>query len=488
MKNQFSILFLMIFIFLFIACSPSSTTKISGTIDYLGDAYFYIETPPLHYKYSIKEQKQLEVKNGRFETSIQLDSPKIIWLVLQDIQYPLYLEPGNNLDIDIIRAKFPFNVTINANSSSWNTAYQNFLSETEGIDAIITAEMDKFKIGEKNSAISYSQQKLKSAESNFKNTPLKPLYQKVVGEDLVLKLRAVEYSARFISEYDSNKERQKVIDEAKSKGFFELEYLIAQRAGIRDFTHYYSRTFGIYDSLYSVYDKSLSEYDIKQIAYEELDDKRMRVLPNIVDRKAKAYAELFIVAERIGEQPIAISEPAYESYVNEYQEYTSYIEFINYFYNEVKSVSPGQPAIPFNISDRSGKIHTLEDYSGKFVLLDFWAGWCQPCLIEFPYMHELYQDYSRDEFEIIGISTEIDSLVWIEDITQFKNPWPELYGGDGTDQVTFKSYKGGGIPFYILVDPDGNIARYNDITPSFNLREVLDDLLLTYKNKTASLK
>ena len=70
----------------------------------------------------------------------------------------------------------------------------------------------------------------------------------------------------------------------------------------------------------------------------------------------------------------------------------------------------------------------------------------------------------------------------------FKNPWPELYGGKGTNQETFKGYKGGGIPFYILLDPDGNIARYNDITPSFNLTEVLDSLLITYKTKTASLE
>ena len=59
-------------------------------------------------------------------------------------------------------------------------------------------------------------------------------------------------------------------------------------------------------------------------------------------------------------------------------------------------------------------------------------------------------------------------------------------GDPGTKGV--KGYKGGGIPFYILLDPDGNIARYNDITPSFNLTEVLDSLLITYKTKIASLE
>lgn len=479
---------LLIIIFLFVSCTSNSDTKISGTIDYIGDVEFFIELAPIHYKYSKKNKIPFEIKNGEFEASIPTESSQIVMLVIQDIKYPIYIEPGKDLKIDIERAKFPFEVKIEGISSSVNTAYQKYIKETKGLDAIILAEMDKFKVGEKNSALAYSQKKLESAESNFKNTSLFPIYYKILGEDLVLKLRGVEYSARHISTYDADLEREKVVNEAISKGFFNLETLEAQRAGIRDFTHYYSRTFGIYDSVIAAHNEVLAEYDIKKAAYEPLNEKRMQVLSNIEGRKAKAYAELFLVAERIGEQPFSISEPTYFEYLSKYPEFTEYNEFLTYFYNEIKSVSPGQPAVPFSIPDIAGELHTLEDYSGKFILLDFWAGWCQPCLVEFPFMHEIYENYSRDDFEIVGISTEVDSLVWIDDITRFKNPWPELYGGNGTNQETFKGYKGGGIPFYILVDPDGNISRYNDITPSFNLTEVLDSLLLSYKSKTSSLE
>ncbi|MFV1885439.1 MAG: TlpA family protein disulfide reductase [Balneola sp.] len=348
--------------------------------------------------------------------------------------------------------------------------------------------MDKFKVGEKNTALAYSEMKLKSAKTHLENTPLEPLYFRVIGEDLVLKLRAVEYSARHISGYNTDQARKKVVNEAFNQDFFSLEVLKAQRAGIRDFSHYYSRTFGIYDSVMNTYQSALAEYDIKQVAYTELNKKRMQVIDLIEDRNAKAYAELFIVAERIGEQPISISEPTYFKYLDEYSDFPEYTKFITYFYNEIKSVSPGQPAIPFTLADRNAEVHTLDEYSGKFVLLDFWAGWCQPCLVEFPHMREIYSDYSRDELEILAISTEVDSLVWIQDIAKFKNPWPQLYGGDGMDQEMFKAYKGGGIPFYILVDPDGKISRYNDIRPSFNFTEVLDSLLLQYNQKTASLE
>ncbi|MBO6523808.1 MAG: TlpA family protein disulfide reductase [Balneolaceae bacterium] len=478
--KTFQLLLFSLSILFFTNCKDQTVTTISGTIDYLGDSELYIEMPPLHYKYSPKERSALTVNQGKFNAEINIKEPEIIWLVLQDFVYPFYAEPGIELSIEIIRSDFPYEVEIKGYDKDYNLAYQEFLKETENLDTAIKAEMDKFKVGQRNTALAYSEIKLESAEKHFKGTPLEPLYQKIVGEDLVLRLRAVEYSNRFISNYDVDSERQKVVNKALQKEFFTLSSLEAQRAGIRDFSHYYSRTFGIYDSVMNAYGTSLAEYDIKQVAYEELNEKRMQVINVIEDRDAKAYAEMFIVAERIGEQPISISEPTYFNFLKEYEEYTEYTDFLTYFYNEIKSVSPGEPAIPFQLADRSGEIHTLDEYKGKFVLLDFWAGWCQPCLVEFPHMRELYSDYSRNELEILGISTEVDSLVWIQDITRFENPWPQLYGGDGMDQKTFKAYKGGGIPFYILVDPDGNIARYNDIRPSFNFTEVLDSLITQY--------
>ncbi len=464
----------------FLSCKNPERITISGSLDYLGETEFYIEIPPLHYKYSPKERFPLQVTNQKFSSELTIYEPQILELVLGDVSYPFYAEPGLDLNFEIIRSNFPFDVNINGYSTNINQAYQKYLKETENLETIISVEMDKFKVGQRNTALAYSARKLESAKNNLEGTPLKALYHKVIGEDLVLKLRAVEYSGRHISGYNTDRARRDVVNEAKMKDFFTLEVLEAQRAGIRDFSHYYSRTFGIYDSVMYEYQTSLAEYDIKQVAYTELNEKRMRVIYEIEERDAKAYAELFIVAERIGEQPISISEPTYFNYLEEYADYSEYTEFLTYFYNEIKSVSPGQPAIPFEITDRNGNIHTLEEYSGKFVLLDFWAGWCQPCLVEFPHMRDIYSKYSRDDLEILGISTEVDSLVWIQDITRFENPWPQLYGGDGMDQETFKAYKGGGIPFYILVDPEGKIVRYNDIRPSFNFTEVLDSLLVQY--------
>ena len=441
------VFFLMLISILHVNCVKNSDFKIKGNIDYLGTSNFFIELPPIHYKYSQKTRIPINVNNDFFSASINIDQPTIFWLVLQDVRYPMYAVPKKEMDINIIRADFPNKVKIQADHEHGNEAYQHYMKKTEGLDDSIKLEMDKFKMGLENRALALSAKKLELASVHLKNSPLHPIFMKIMGEDLVIKLRATEYSLRFIPGFDADKNRKKILEDAKSAGFFALESLLAQRAGIRDLTHYYSRTFGIYDSTLAQYETSLAEYDIKHLAYDELNKKRLEVLNYIDDEQAKAYAELFLLAERIGEQPIHIYEPSYQEYLQKYPGYPKYIEFATAFFNEIKSVSPGQPAIPFNIPDRKGAIHTLDEYKGKFVLLDFWAGWCQPCLAEFPYMNNLYEKYSRKELEILGISTEIDSLVWIDDITKFENPWPQLYGGDGTEQETFKAYKGGGFLF-----------------------------------------
>lgn len=469
------------------ACNSSPTVNLTGSIDYIGDSDFYIETIPLHYKYSKKERFEVNVVDQNFDLSIPINAPQIVYAVIQDDKYPLFLEPNTSISLIINRAEFPRKVEISGPGIEANQSYIAYLEAIDGLESAIKTEMDLFKVGEANKALELSQQKVEFAKKHLSNTDFNDLYLKTIGEDFVIQLRAVEYSDRFFKDFETEKEREKILNEASASGFFSYESLKAQRAGIRDFTHYYARTFGIYDEVKEVYGDDIAEYDIKRVAYEELNEKRLQVIEFIEDPEAKAYAELFLLAERIGEIPIQIAEISYNQYLEEFQEYTEFIEFAQWFYREIKSVSPGEPAITFTLADRNGYTFTMEDYKGKYVLLDFWAGWCQPCLEEFPIMREIYNDYTRDELEIVGISTEVDSLVWLYDIDRFENPWPQLYGGDGFEQETFKAYKGGGIPFYILVDPDGNIARYNDMRPSFNFTEVLDSLLLHQEFQKASL-
>lgn len=461
------------------SCFNSETKHItiSGNIDYVGSADITISNVPLHYKYSPKKEYPVTPSDdGNFEIDIPLENNTQLVFSIDDESFPLIADRSDHLSLTINRSSFPRDIEISSNHISEYNAYQKYLAEIEGLDKQIEKEMNNYKAGIENSAIALSQEKINIAEKYLSGTNYSGLILKAKGELLVNKIKSVEY--RFDNKnFDADSERNSILIDAQNNGFFTLESLQAQRAGIRDVSHYYARTFGIYDSLNTVVGKTLAEHDIKRLAYEELNEKRLRLLQYIDDRQARAYTELFLVAERIGEIELTKAEPTYTKYLNQYADFTEYTTFLTYFYNEIKSVSPGEPAVPFSLPDNKGIIHTLEDYKGKYILLDFWAGWCQPCLDEFPKMRDIYNDFSREDFEIIGISNEIDKSVWEKDINRFQNPWPQLYGGNGFDQETFKAYKGGGIPFYILIDRDGNIVRYNDIRATFNLRDVLNELI-----------
>lgn len=460
-----------------LGCQNQPETTISGSIDYIGSADIYFEKQPLHYKYSEKKHFRVSPSDdSNFSLTIPTDSTQIINLNINDVSYPVVASPGYTLDIHVARAHFPDSVSVAGYPENWDKIYSTYLNQEERIQQKISSALTAFRAAEPNNLLELYKRRIELAKKHLENTPLEVYYYRAVGEYLVKRLQNIRYR-RNQPEFAPEEERAEVINKAKEYKFFSFESLHAQRAGIRDFTHDFANTFGVERRLEEKYGKDLMPYDVKRLGYETLDSARVSVLDHIDDRRAKAYAKMHLIAERIGEMPLDTATPSYKAFLREYDDFPEYAGFLKTFYEQRKRVSPGQPAIPFTIPDKNGQIVKMEEFRGKYVLLDFWASWCIPCLDEFPYMKELYKKYSREDFEIVAISIGEDSLRWRQSLERFRNPWPQLYAGNGFQQETFTTYRGGGIPFYILINPEGNIERYNDIRPSFNLDNVLDSLI-----------
>jgi peroxiredoxin len=81
-----------------------------------------------------------------------------------------------------------------------------------------------------------------------------------------------------------------------------------------------------------------------------------------------------------------------------------YTLYANFTKDQVSAVQKGNKAPDFVLTDMEGNRHTLSDYRGQGVLLNFWGTWCKPCEYEMPYMENQYKDYKSEGVQILAVN------------------------------------------------------------------------------------
>ena len=95
---------------------------------------------------------------------------------------------------------------------------------------------------------------------------------------------------------------------------------------------------------------------------------------------------------------------------------------------------------------------SLEDYRGKWVLVNFWASWCAPCRDESPALEALQKRYGGENFTVLGIGTRDLTDDGLAFIREFGLSYPQLRDGDGAQA---REWGTTGVPESFLIDPDG---------------------------------
>ena len=120
----------------------------------------------------------------------------------------------------------------------------------------------------------------------------------------------------------------------------------------------------------------------------------------------------------------------------------------------------GKPAPDFSAIDLNGDSIALQDYRGKVVLLNFWAMWYGPSLLEIPHLKKIYDTYKDEGFDIIGISLDYDEPKLRDYITENNIPWRQVLDNVAGKNLIAQQYAIRGIPAIHLIDREGRLITH----------------------------
>lgn len=119
----------------------------------------------------------------------------------------------------------------------------------------------------------------------------------------------------------------------------------------------------------------------------------------------------------------------------------------------------GKMAPEFSLPDPNGKEIKLSSFRGKYVLVDFWASWCKPCRMENPFVVKAYNRFKDKNFTVLGVSLDSNGKKdeWMKAVMKDSLTWTHVSDLMYWSSPVIPLYKIEGIPFNVLVDPEGKV-------------------------------
>ena len=196
-------------------------------------------------------------------------------------------------------------------------------------------------------------------------------------------------------------------------------------------------------------------------------------------REQVGYARFYLAEIYRGQGKFDAAEGEYKLVISKYSDVnprlTTYAQTnLNNLAAERK-LAVGSEPVAFNVTSIDGKKLSPSDYKGKVLLIDFWATWCGPCVMEMPNVKSVYSRYHAKGFEIVGISLDKSRDKLDAYILQQQIEWPQYFDGKWWSNDVAVKYGITSIPTTVLIDRKGKI-RYKTLRGK-QLEKAVQELL-----------
>jgi thiol-disulfide isomerase/thioredoxin len=116
-----------------------------------------------------------------------------------------------------------------------------------------------------------------------------------------------------------------------------------------------------------------------------------------------------------------------------------------------------EPVKDFAVVDTAGKTHTLSQYRGKWVVVNYWATWCGPCLEEVPDLIAFYEGHRGRDVMVLGVALEYPNVKEVKDyVSDMLMSYPVILGDDqATGQVQHPDV----LPTTYIYNPKGELVK-----------------------------
>jgi len=220
------------------------------------------------------------------------------------------------------------------------------------------------------------------------------------------------------------------------------------------------------DAFYKVADNDTSKTKEQQDAYAKEEAALNKEEVSIDKKFATEHINTLVGTHVFINSFYAMSIPEKEAIIALMNDETKYLKRIQEIIADIateKRVAVGSQFVDIKLPSITGNSITLSALVGKtdFVLIDFWASWCGPCMHFLPDLKAFYSKHKGTQLEILGVSLDDNKEAWVSTVAAKQMTWKQISDLKGWKCEGSRIYAVNSIPATVLIDKSGKIVGRN---------------------------